>query len=177
MPPSVSCPWSYCYFRLCCQLCWSRDTLANGSKAWSEPGQSVLDIYCKSGLNALYLSSVMCLHMLAVCNYSLTHTETSTPTSSESRKTTMPTNLWTTTITTPPLVTTTTITTLPQLLAKDCMQPTRPSCNKGDQWGSSPITDHFASRSGWDSPLFWTFPLNFQWCFCRFTFGAIHPCI
>lgn len=45
---SASCLWSYYYFRLCCQLFWNKDTLASGSKAWSEPGQSVLDIYCKS---------------------------------------------------------------------------------------------------------------------------------
>lgn len=51
MPRSVSSLWSYYYSRLCCQLCWSRDTLASGSKAWSEPGLSVLDIYCKSSLN------------------------------------------------------------------------------------------------------------------------------
>lgn len=48
---SVSCLWSCYCFRLCFQLYWSRDTLASGSKAWSEPGQSAQDIYCKPSLN------------------------------------------------------------------------------------------------------------------------------
>lgn len=114
--------------------CW----IFTVSQVWIHPNMLCIVI--------LKLSLTNHLHLFA-------STETSTPTSSVSRRTMMPTSLWTTTITTLPLVTITTTTTLPQLLARGYMQPTRPSCSKGDQWVSNPTIDPSASHSGWDSPV------------------------
>lgn len=67
---SASSLWSYYCFRSCCQLCWNKDTLVSGSKVWSGPGQSVLDIYCKSiSWNTLLFFS--CCHDFTVHIYFL----------------------------------------------------------------------------------------------------------
>lgn len=46
-PQSASCHWSCCCFRSFFQLCWNRVTPASGSKRWSTPGLSLLDMSCR----------------------------------------------------------------------------------------------------------------------------------